>query len=73
MYRDYLNVTSVNEDGSLNITLDEDTMSILSELVKEFFSGTEETPALTPGGNLTLIDDVGRSTGAGKQFITLEA
>lgn len=72
VYRDYLNVTSVNEDGSLNITLDEDTMSILSELVKEFFSGTEETPALTPGGNLTLIDDVGRSTGAGKQFITLE-
>lgn len=29
------------------------------------------TPALTPDGNLTLIDDVGSSTKAGKQFITL--
>jgi hypothetical protein len=29
--------------------------------------------ALTPDGNLTLIDDIGTSTKAGKQFITLES
>ena len=29
--------------------------------------------ALTPDGNLTLIDDIGSSTKAGKQFITLES
>ena len=28
--------------------------------------------ALTPDGNLTLIDDYGSTTGSGKQFITLE-
>ena len=27
-------------------------------------------PALTPDGNLTLVDDVGSSTKSGKQFIT---
>ena len=31
------------------------------------------TDALTPDGNLTLIDDIGSSTKAGKQFITLES
>ena len=33
---------------------------------------TEETgDALTPDGNLTLVDDVGESSGTGKQFVTL--
>lgn len=27
-------------------------------------------PALTPDGNLTLVDDVGSPTKSGKQFIT---
>ena len=39
-------------------------------------SFTDETEAepqdpLTPDGNLTLVDDIGSSTGAGKQFITM--
>ena len=29
--------------------------------------------ALTPDGNLTLIDDIGSATAAGKQFITVES
>ena len=33
---------------------------------------TEETgEALTPDGNLTLVDDVGETSGTGKQFVTL--
>ena len=33
---------------------------------------TDETgDALTPDGNLTLVDDVGESSGTGKQFVTL--
>ena len=40
-----------------------------------FFSAamTGGSDALTPDGNLTLIDDIGSSTKAGKQFITLES
>lgn len=34
---------------------------------------TGGSDALTPAGNLTLIDDIGTSTKAGKQFITLES
>ena len=34
---------------------------------------TGGSDALTPDGNLTLIDDIGTSTRAGKQFITLES
>ena len=36
-------------------------------------SMTGGSDALTPDGNLTLIDDIGTSTKAGKQFITLES
>lgn len=34
-------------------------------------SADESSDALTPDGNLTIVDDVGSSTEAGKQFITL--
>ena len=34
---------------------------------------TGGSDALTPDGNLTLIDDIGSSTRVGKQFITLES
>ena len=36
-------------------------------------SMTGGSDALTPDGNLTLIDDIGTSTKTGKQFITLES
>ena len=36
-------------------------------------SMTGGSDALPPDGNLTLIDDIGTSTKAGKQFITLES
>lgn len=34
---------------------------------------TEGSAALTPDGNLTLVDDIGSSSAAGKQFITVES
>ena len=34
---------------------------------------TEGSTALTPDGNLTLVDDIGSSSAAGKQFITVES
>ncbi len=36
-------------------------------------SSTDGSDALTPDGNLTLVDDIGSSSAAGKQFITVES
>lgn len=36
-------------------------------------SNTDGSAALTPDGNLTLVDDIGSVTAAGKQFITVES
>ena len=33
--------------------------------------GTEKSDPLTPDGNLSLVDDVGKANGEGKQFITV--
>ena len=46
----------------------------LADLWQLLVSGRADgSDALTPDGNLTLIDDIGSSTKAGKQFITLES
>ena len=46
-----------------------------AETEKETETDTESTEetgdALTPDGNLTLVDDVGKTSGTGKQFVTL--
>lgn len=43
-----------------------------TEVNENELEGTEETgDALTPDGNLTLVDDVGETSGTGKQFVTL--
>ncbi len=75
VYSDYL---TVNDDGTigtdgngLSLSISEEELSSLLEL---FMGGlTDGTgAALTPDGNLTLIDDIGSSTESGKQFITVE-
>jgi len=43
----------------------------LSELFEQLMGGSGDA-ALTPDGNLSLIDDMGSSTRSGKQFITVE-
>ena len=44
-------------------------MMFMSMFMQNMDTDTSE-PALTPDGNLTLVDDVGSDNGEGKQFIT---
>ena len=56
-------------DGS---DTEEDTETVTEAETEEDADSDEESgDALTPDGNLTLVDDIGSSTEAGKQFITL--
>lgn len=66
VHSDYLTV-SENGDGGFSLSLDgEELSSLLGQL-----AGGGSGGALTPDGNLSLVDDIGSSTQAGKQFITL--
>lgn len=70
VHSDYLEVLEAAESNS---KLDTALLMMLMNLLMENQTQTSATngnTALTPDGNLTLIDDVGSSTGAGKQFIT---
>lgn len=71
VYKDYLNISNINPDGSFNITIDQEALDGLMDLAMGLFFKDTSTPPLTPDGNLTLLDDVGSPTGAGKQFITM--
>ena len=74
VHSDYLTVsdtiTESTADGSFSLSLDEEELATLLGL----FSGSQTggSAALTPDGNLTLIDDIGSTTQRGKQFITVE-
>lgn len=48
-----------------------DMLASIFGLMLSGLEGTEKSDPLTPAGNLTLIDDIGSSTGKGKQFITV--
>lgn len=75
VYSDYLTVTDAETAGAsgdgLSLSISEEELSSLLEL---FMGGLTDGSgaALTPDGNLTLIDDIGSSTESGKQFITVE-
>lgn len=66
---DYLKIEETTSGGA-SMEIDADMLTNLWQMIGGYFS-EGSTPALTPDGNLTLIDDVGSSTKAGKQFITL--
>lgn len=75
VHSDYLTISGDNTEGtgggSVSLSFDMEEVAALLEL----FTGglTDGTgAALTPDGNLTLIDDIGSATAAGKQFITVE-
>lgn len=71
VYKDYLNISNINPDGSFNITIDQEALNGLMDLAMGLFFKDTSTPPLTPDGNLTLLDDVGSPSGEGKQFITM--
>ena len=70
VHSDYLEVLEAAESNS---KLDTALLMMLMNLLMENQNQTQmgnDNAALTLDGNLTLVDDVGSSTGAGKQFIT---
>ena len=66
--KDYLKVLEKEKkDG----TVDQEFMETMLELMMESMQNEKSSAPLTPDGNMTLVDDIGSSTGVGKQFITL--
>lgn len=56
------------ETESATVTTDAATAEASTEAETR---SEDDTRPLTPNGNLTLVDDIGSSTGQGRQFITL--
>ena len=75
VYGSYLTVTDAADStvsiGGITLPFDEKELADLWQLLVGSMTGGSD--ALTPDGNLTLINDIGTSTKAGKQFITLES
>ena len=70
VYSGYMTLsdTGGENDSNFSFSIDPDK---LSELLEQLMGGSGGA-ALTPDGNLSLIDDIGSSTRSGKQFITVE-
>lgn len=75
VHSDYLSVsdtaTGTTSGGSFSLSIGGDELDALLGL----FTGSLTSggsAALTPDGNLTLIDDIGSAVQTGKQFITVE-
>lgn len=67
VHRDYLDVV----ESATNET-DEAFLKMFMMMFMDAMNNTENVScALTPDGNLTLVDDYGSSEGSGKQFITV--
>ena len=68
----YLEVFAAPAESGADNT---DTMTGLFEILLKYYAAAGETASapLTPDGNLTLVDDIGSVSGAGKQFITVES
>lgn len=75
VYSDYLTISDTKpgtaSGDSFSFSLGKEELSDLLELFTGGLSiGGDD--ALTPDGNLSLIDDLGSMAGSGKQFITVE-
>lgn len=67
----YLDVLTAPENSGAN---NADRNGLLEILLQYYAAGNAGASApLTPDGNLTLVDDIGSSSAAGKQFITVES
>ena len=70
VYSGYMTVSDGEAgSGDGSFSLDAET---LENLLGMLGGGLNDGAALTPDGNLSLIDDIGSSTRSGKQFITVE-
>ena len=70
VYSGYMTVSDGEAgSGEGSFSLDTET---LENLLGMLGGGLNGGAALTPDGNLSLIDDIGSSTRSGKQFITVE-
>ena len=70
VYSGYMTVSDGEAgSGEGSFSLDAET---LENLLGMLGGGLNGGAALTPDGNLSLIDDIGSSTRSGKQFITVE-
>lgn len=70
VYSGYMTVSDGEAgSGEGSFSLDAET---LENLLGMLGGGLNDGAALTPDGNLSLIDDIGSSTRSGKQFITVE-
>ena len=66
--RDYLDLLEKEKtDGKI----DQEFMEMMLYLMMNSMEDEEASSPLTPDGNMSLVDDIGSSAGAGKQFITL--
>lgn len=82
VHSDYLTVTDkpIEDSGedteTPSFTLDFDMLAGMLDMFGGFFENSGETEensdALTPNGNMTLIDDIGSTEESGKQFITVQ-
>lgn len=68
VYKDYVDMLKKEEESG---TIHEEFLAMLLYLMMSSMNQTENFLPLTPDGNLTLVDDIGPSTGAGQQFITM--
>ena len=70
VYSGYMTVSDGEAgSGEGSFSLDAET---LENLLGMLGGGLNGSAALTPDGNLSLIDDIGSPTASGKQFITVE-
>lgn len=68
VHSDYLSVIEKTAEGS---EVNEELLTFLLTMMFQSQQQVSESHGLTPPGNLTLVDDIGPTTGAGQQFITL--
>ena len=72
VHSDYMTVSekeaAATDEGGFSLSIDPEEIASLLEL----FNGGGASAALSPDGNLSLIDDIGSAAKNGKQFITVE-
>ena len=75
VHSDYMTVSNAetkNDGSDLSFSLAPEELEALLGMFGGGLADGDNT-ALTPDGNLTLIDDIGSSAASGKQFITVES